>query len=258
MKKILAVLAGVFVGAPVLAFVLVAAVVMAQTSQNYAFLRSRENVPVFGGGIRPTVTAEMGIPVGTPFFDTSTFALYYWSGSAWTQPLGGLQSSLATNAPDAASSIWGTTNRLTFEGATANAFETEITVTDPTADRLVTLPNTSGTAVLENIFNFNIPDSGDGNAATYTLQAAGYGGVTLSCADADGCTVTMGETGLTPGASVTITQIAAGSGNITIVDDDGTTSELDGDANLVLNTLDTVTLRYFTSYWVVTAYIDIS
>jgi hypothetical protein len=36
---------------------------------------------------------------------------------------------------------------LTFEGATANDFETTLTVTDPTADRTITLPNVTGTVV---------------------------------------------------------------------------------------------------------------
>ena len=30
---------------------------------------------------------------------------------------------------------------ITFEGATADAYETTLTVTDPTADRTITLPN---------------------------------------------------------------------------------------------------------------------
>ena len=42
----------------------------------------------------------------------------------------------------------GNTASLKFEGATDNAFETEIAVTDPTADRTITLPNASGTVVL--------------------------------------------------------------------------------------------------------------
>jgi hypothetical protein len=36
---------------------------------------------------------------------------------------------------------------LTFEGATSNDFETTLTVTDPTADRTITLPNVTGTVV---------------------------------------------------------------------------------------------------------------
>ena len=37
---------------------------------------------------------------------------------------------------------------ITFEGATADAFETTLTVEDPTADRTITLPNTTGTVVI--------------------------------------------------------------------------------------------------------------
>lgn len=52
-------------------------------------------------------------------------------------------STLATNAPDVANSVTGASAALVFEGATADAFETSITATDPTADRTITLPNAS-------------------------------------------------------------------------------------------------------------------
>ena len=38
---------------------------------------------------------------------------------------------------------------LVFEGATANAFETTLTVTDPTADRTLTLPDSTGTVATQ-------------------------------------------------------------------------------------------------------------
>ena len=41
---------------------------------------------------------------------------------------------------------YGTT--ITFEGATSDAYETTLTVTDPTADRTITLPNATGTVLL--------------------------------------------------------------------------------------------------------------
>ena len=41
----------------------------------------------------------------------------------------------------------GTAGSLSFEGSTANAFETFIAVVDPTADRTITLPNISGTVI---------------------------------------------------------------------------------------------------------------
>ncbi len=40
------------------------------------------------------------------------------------------------------------TGNLSFEGSTANDFETTITPTDPTADRTITLPDASGTVAL--------------------------------------------------------------------------------------------------------------
>ena len=40
-------------------------------------------------------------------------------------------------------------NGIIFEGATANAFETYLTLTDPTADRTITLPNDTGTVALK-------------------------------------------------------------------------------------------------------------
>lgn len=59
-----------------------------------------------------------------------------------------MSSTLTTNAPDAANSVTGASNGLVLEGATADAHETTITPTDPTADRTVTLPNASGTVTL--------------------------------------------------------------------------------------------------------------
>ena len=41
----------------------------------------------------------------------------------------------------------GTGGNLKFEGATSNAYETTIAITDPTADRTITLPDDSGTVV---------------------------------------------------------------------------------------------------------------
>jgi hypothetical protein len=47
---------------------------------------------------------------------------------------------------------------IIFEGATADAYETTLAVTDPTADRTITLPNASGTVALTT----DIPSSTDG------------------------------------------------------------------------------------------------
>ena len=47
----------------------------------------------------------------------------------------------------------GTTGSLVFEGATADGFETTLTVADPTADRTITLPNDTGTVALTSQLN---------------------------------------------------------------------------------------------------------
>jgi hypothetical protein len=49
-------------------------------------------------------------------------------------------------AAPAAVGVFGT--EITFEGATADSFETTITVTDPTADRTITFPDATGTVAL--------------------------------------------------------------------------------------------------------------
>jgi hypothetical protein len=51
---------------------------------------------------------------------------------------------------------------ITFEGATANDYETTLTVVDPTADRTITLPNVTGTVVT----------SGDTGTVTATMLAS--------------------------------------------------------------------------------------
>ena len=47
----------------------------------------------------------------------------------------------------------GTTGSLVFEGATADGFETTLTVADPTADHTITLPNDTGTVALTSQLN---------------------------------------------------------------------------------------------------------
>ena len=59
-------------------------------------------------------------------------------------------------------------NAFTFEGATADAHETTLTVVDPTADRTISLPNASGTVVLND------------NAATLTNKTIAFGSNTIS------------------------------------------------------------------------------
>ena len=74
-------------------------------------------------------------------------------GNRFFQTTGGTMSGDLTLGEDAV---------LVFEGATDNAHETTLTVTDPTADRTVTIPNVSGTVVT----------TGDTGTVTATMLAA--------------------------------------------------------------------------------------
>jgi hypothetical protein len=87
----------------------------------------------------------------------------------------------------------GTTGSLTFEGSTADGFETTLTVTDPTADRTITLPNVSGTVVT----------TGDTGSVTSTMLADG----TIVNADISGS------------AEIAVSKLANGTANQVIVTD---------------------------------------
>jgi len=66
----------------------------------------------------------------------------------------------------------GTGGSLTFEGSTADIYETTLTAVDPTADRTITLPNVSGTVVT----------TGDTGTVTNTMLAGSiaYGKLSLT------------------------------------------------------------------------------
>ena len=80
---------------------------------------------------------------------------------------------------------------ITFEGATANDFETVLAVTDPTADRTITLPNVTGTVITTG----NLSDITDIGVFTSTIVMEG------STADAHELTLSAGD----PTADRTIT-----------------------------------------------------
>jgi hypothetical protein len=107
----------------------------------------------------------------------------------------------------------GSAGSLVFEGTTADAFETTLAVTDPTADRTVTLPDATGTVPLLSL------------AQTFT--AAQRGTIT---ALSDGATITP-DFAVTNNYSVTLgdnrtlanpTNITAGQSGCIFISQDGT------------------------------------
>ncbi|MFH1565005.1 MAG: hypothetical protein ABIC82_04100 [bacterium] len=118
-------------------------------------------------------------------------------------------STLTTNATDIANSVWGGTNQLIMEGATADDFETIITPTDATADRTVTIPDRTGQVQLASACSALTADT----AVTLTVGLSNCYTDTIDTDDEDQ-TITFSAGG-TSGDMITIIFItdAAGAGD---------------------------------------------
>jgi len=79
---------------------------------------------------------------------------------------------------------------IVFEGATADAFETTLTVTDPTADRTITLPDVTGTVVT----------TGDTGSVTNTMLAGSIANAKLT-----NSSITVNGNSVSLGGSTTVT-----------------------------------------------------
>ena len=64
-------------------------------------------------------------------------------------------------------------SQFIFEGDVANAFETELTVAEPTADNIITLPDVTGTAITSG--NLTIDGLPGGDALASDGDALAYG-----------------------------------------------------------------------------------
>jgi hypothetical protein len=78
---------------------------------------------------------------------------------------------IAGGAAGAANTIQLDSTGIVFEGATADAFETTLTVTDPTADRTITLPDATGTVAL--LSSISVTNSGTGYGSISYNSATG-------------------------------------------------------------------------------------
>ena len=141
-----------------------------------------------------------------------------------------------------------TSPTLIFEGSTADSFETTIAVTDPTADRTITLPNATGTVALQEA-------SIDLNGTELVLDANGNTSITadtddqidIKIAGADDFTFTANSFNVLSGSSIFVAGNIDMNGKELILDDDGDTSiraetddtiefKLVGDADIIFTT----------------------
>jgi len=123
---------------------------------------------------------------------------------------------------------------ITFEGSTANDYETVLAVTDPTADRTITLPNVTGTVITTG----NLSDITNIGVFTSTIVMEG------SSADAHELTLSAGDptadrTITFPDATGTVALVenlvtSLGSTYLVPADLSDTVAELDGSGNLLV------------------------
>ena len=87
----------------------------------------------------PNLTGTVGTVTGTET----------WSNKILTSPTidGGTFSGTFTGTMDITGTVLSGASPLVFEGATADDYETTLAVTDPTADRTVTMPNATDTII---------------------------------------------------------------------------------------------------------------
>ena len=102
---------------------------------------------------------------------------------------------LVSGVADAANAISIASGNIVFEGATANDFETTISVTDPTADRTITFPDAGGTVALTSDISYPVTAS---NTVTFSNKSIALGSNTVT-----GTTAEF-NTALTDGSFVTL------------------------------------------------------
>jgi len=98
-------------------------------------------------------------------------------------------------------------NEIIFEGSTADSFETTLAVTDPTADRTITLPNATGTVITHGMFSGDatVSSSGAVTLATVNSDTSATGSSTaipVITANAKGLVTSLSTASITTALSV--------------------------------------------------------
>ena len=101
-------------------------------------------------------------------------------------------------AADAANGLLLNSSGITFEGSTANAHETTLSVTDPTADRAIVFPDAGGTVVLLGSLS-----AAAGSGLTYNSGTGEFGTSAIPNGQLANSSVTVGSTAIALGGSAT-------------------------------------------------------
>ena len=138
---------------------------------------------------------------------------------ATASTISGLTSLTSTNlvAGSGANSILLGSGNITFEGSTANDFETSLTVTDPTADRTITFPDATGTVALLSSLSI-----ASGSGLTYNSSTGEFSTNAIPNSKLANSSVTVGSTGIALGGSATtLTGLTSITSSAVVTDDNG-------------------------------------
>ena len=162
----------------------------------------RSHISVASGSGLTYSSGEIGtsaIPNGQLANDDITIGSTAIALGATGSTIAGLTSlsstTLVSGVADAANAISIASGNIVFEGATANDFETTVSVTDPTADRAIVFPDAGGTVALTSDISYPVTAS---NSVTLTNKTLALGSNTISG------TTAQFNTALTDGSFTTI------------------------------------------------------
>ena len=124
---------------------------------------------------------------------------------------------LISGSADAANSITLASGNIVFEGSGADANETTLTVTNPTADRTITFPDAAGTVVLLGSLSVAA-----GSGLTYNSGTGQFGTSSIPNAQLANSQVTIGSTAVALGSTVTTyTGLASITSTAVVTNDSG-------------------------------------
>ena len=144
---------------------------------------------------------------------------------------------LVSGTVDGANSITLASGNITFEGSTANDFETSLTVTDPTADRTITFPDATGTVAL--LTSLSIAS---GSGLTYNSSTGEFSTNAIPNSKLANSSITIGGTGVALGgsittfsglSSVTADAVVTKTGGFRVIDSTDNTKQVAFDASAV-------------------------
>lgn len=124
---------------------------------------------------------------------------------------------LRSGAVDAANSISIASGSIVFEGATADAYETSLAVTDPTADRTITFPDATGTVALLGSLSVAA-----GSGLSYNSATGAFGTSSIPNAQLANSSVTIGSTAVALGGTAsTLSGLSSFTCSAVVTDDNG-------------------------------------